>query len=217
MCDPLDDVALATIAMLGGFTGDDVATAVAVAIAESGGRPCAHNSKPPDDSYGLWQINYYGNLRAGRIAAFGPPEGMYDPVKNAQTAASLRQSSLGWNHWSTYKSQAYRLYLARGVAAQEAVADANGPHQRGYDLPTIGIGGHDLVDLPELPHGFLPSIPNPLDGIEAVGDAFNAIRSPQLWFRIGQIAAGIGCAVVALVLINRDTLGGVAQAAAPVV
>ena len=39
-----------------GFAGDLLITMVAIARAESAWDPKAHNDRPPDDSYGLWQI-----------------------------------------------------------------------------------------------------------------------------------------------------------------
>jgi hypothetical protein len=44
------------------FTPADAVVAVAIALAESGGNPAAHNPVPPDDSWGLWQINMRGHL-----------------------------------------------------------------------------------------------------------------------------------------------------------
>lgn len=83
----------------------------AIAIAESGGRPSAHNPTPPDDSYGLWQINYYGSMRAGRSREFGTPESLLaSPTAQARAAVAIyRQQGLG--AWSTYTSGAYRKYL----------------------------------------------------------------------------------------------------------
>src|SRR6266540_75134 len=88
----------------------------AVALAESGGNLTAHNATPPDDSYGLWQINYYGDLRAERTRQFGPPEGLYDPLANARAAVRIKGSGLPTD-WSTYTSGAYRQYLQRAPGA----------------------------------------------------------------------------------------------------
>src|SRR6476620_4474457 len=90
-----------------GFSGTDLDIAVAVALAESEGNPKAHNAKPPDDSYGLWQINYYGSLRESRTKLFGPPEGLYDPQKNANAAFTIWKGS-GWKAWKTYTSEKYK-------------------------------------------------------------------------------------------------------------
>lgn len=84
-------------------------TMALIAYAESGGDPNAHNYNPStgDDSYGLWQINYYGNLREPRTREFGPPSGMFNPANNAAAAVTLAKGGAGLNNWSTYKSGAY--------------------------------------------------------------------------------------------------------------
>lgn len=83
----------------------------AIAIAESGGRPDALNDTAPDYSVGLWQINYYGSMRAGRTREFGSPSAlMASPTAQARAAVAIyRQQGLG--AWSTYTSGAYRKYL----------------------------------------------------------------------------------------------------------
>lgn len=87
----------------------------AIAIAESGGRTDAHNPKPPDDSYGLWQINYYGNLRSGRTQRYGSPDQLVaDPNLQARAAISLAGNGSGLRNWTTYTSGAYKAPLAKG-------------------------------------------------------------------------------------------------------
>jgi len=95
-----------------GFTVAELPIAYAIAMAESGGNASAHNSTPPDDSYGLWQINMYGNLGPARRKQFGISNNtaLYDPTVNAKAAHMIYKSS-GWNAWSTYKSGAYKKYL----------------------------------------------------------------------------------------------------------
>jgi hypothetical protein len=86
-------------------------TMAGIALAESGGRPDAHNGNGStgDDSYGLWQINYYNGLRASRTAKYGPPESMYDPMANARAAIDLAgPNGSGLSNWTTYTSGAYR-------------------------------------------------------------------------------------------------------------
>ena len=92
-----------------GFTGKDLDIAVAVALAESGGDTQAHNAKPPDDSYGLWQINMLGTLGPARRKQFGiaTNDALYDPSTNAAAAYKIWKGS-GWNAWTTYTSGAYK-------------------------------------------------------------------------------------------------------------
>ena len=103
-------------------------TMAAVALAESGGGNIyAHNNNPAtgDDSYGLWQINYYGANRQPRTIRYGPPENMYDPLQNARAAVDISGNSLAGiaNNWSTYRSGAFISYLPQnssGLSASEA-------------------------------------------------------------------------------------------------
>lgn len=99
-------------AQLAGFSGQDVNIAVAVALAESGGNPNAHNSTPPDDSYGLWQINMLGALGPARRKQFGisSNQELFDPAKNARAAYAIWRSS-GWNAWTTYTRGTYKKYM----------------------------------------------------------------------------------------------------------
>jgi hypothetical protein len=111
-----------------GFSGADLDIAVAVAFAESGGNPTAHNSKPPDDSYGLWQINMLGAMGPARRKQFGitSNDQLYDPAINAKAAHSVFQSQ-GWNGWSTYKSGKYKNYMpAIGIDGEKVTQEDNG-------------------------------------------------------------------------------------------
>jgi hypothetical protein len=96
-----------------GFTGDGLKTIVAIGGAESGWNPVAHNAKPPDDSYGVWQINMLGSLGPARRAQFGLKrnEDLYDPQVNARAAWALSNHGTNFAPWSTYTNGAYKKYL----------------------------------------------------------------------------------------------------------
>ncbi len=87
-----------------GFPPDTVATAAAIAMAESSGDPCAngdpHNpadcSNPYDSkSYGLWQIDT--TFHSGDKAS------LTDPTANAQAALAISANGTDFSPWSTYK------------------------------------------------------------------------------------------------------------------
>jgi len=105
------------------WTETDARIAVAVAIKESSLNPRAHNTKPPDNSYGLMQINMFDKLGPSRRAAFGltSNDQLFDPATNMKAAYSVWKWS-GWNAWSTYKSNSYLSVLP----AVEAVANPQG-------------------------------------------------------------------------------------------
>jgi Lysozyme like domain len=91
----------------------------AVALAESGGRTDAHNGNAStgDDSYGLWQINYFGKMLPGRTAQYGSPQQLVaDPNLQAKAAISLAGNGSGLSNWTTYTSGAYKAPLQANVS-----------------------------------------------------------------------------------------------------
>lgn len=102
-----------------GFSGMAAATAIAVAMAESGGNPNSHNATPPDDSYGLWQINMLGSLGPARRKQFGltSNDQLYDPVVNARAAFSISSGGNNWTPWSTFNNGAYKTFINDARAA----------------------------------------------------------------------------------------------------
>jgi phage protein D len=109
------------LARQAGFTGNDAITMGAIAMAESGGQVRALNSKPPDLSYGLWQINMIGSLGSDRRRQLGlsSNEQLYDPAANARAARAIYQQQ-GFGAWSVYRSGAYKRYLAGARAGAGA-------------------------------------------------------------------------------------------------
>lgn len=95
-----------------GFSESDAVIMAAIAMAESGGNSNAHNNKPPDNSYGLWQINMIGDLGPERLKEFGisSNDKLKDPVVNAHAAKKIKESQ-GFSAWSVYKNGAYRAHL----------------------------------------------------------------------------------------------------------
>lgn len=105
-----------------GFRGQALTTAVAIALAESGGRSQAHNATPPDDSYGLWQVNVLGALGPQRRDQFDLDANreLFDPGTNAEAAFAISGRGESFQPWTTYTSGAYRSHLdeaRRGVRA----------------------------------------------------------------------------------------------------
>jgi Lysozyme like domain len=97
----------------------------AIGMAESSLDSAVVNNTPAtgDFSVGIWQINYYGSLYAGRVAEFGTPEQLAQRGLPAQAAAArtlVAQS--GYSPWSTYKSGAYKSFLIGGAVAAPQTA-----------------------------------------------------------------------------------------------
>ena len=120
---------IAQYAANAGWTGQDLDTAVAVALAESGGD--ANNigdvslqNATYGPSVGLWQIR---SINADHANAFEQAhmnyQANFDPQTNANNAYAIQQQ-FGWRRWSTYSQppHKYQQYLPE---AQRAVQSLN--------------------------------------------------------------------------------------------
>ncbi len=140
----------------------------AIAIAESGGRTDAHNGNAAtgDDSYGLWQINYFGSMLQGRTAKYGSPQQLVaDPNLQARAAVALAGNGSGLSNWTTYTSGAYKAPLQANASGLTGGSDiqlvsdvAPGPFGQnplGPDIPQETSEGDWLVG----PSAFQVAIP----------------------------------------------------------
>lgn len=86
----------------------DVRIAYAVCMGESSNDPTNHNYSDvtQDDSWGLFQINLYGDLKYSRPS----PEQLVDPAFNVNYAYGM-WSRGGWSQWGAYTSGKYLKYL----------------------------------------------------------------------------------------------------------
>jgi hypothetical protein len=100
----------------------------AIALAESGGNTEAHNGKPPDDSYGLWQINMLGAMGPARRKKFGIKDNkaLFDPDINAKAALIIYREQ-GLKAWTTYTSGKYKQFMddAAGSPTMTTTSDGN--------------------------------------------------------------------------------------------
>ncbi|QQQ74514.1 transglycosylase SLT domain-containing protein [Saccharothrix sp. 6-C] len=158
-----------------GFRGQDLTIAVAVALAESGGDTRAHNSTPPDDSYGLWQINMLGSMGPARRREFGLESNreLFDPAENARAANKISGDGRSWTPWSTYTNGAYKRHLdeaRRGVEAMKrggSGGGSGGGGSRGGSGGGSGGGGFS-VDLGVL-RDYARRTRNSADDLTALG------------------------------------------------
>ena len=133
---------LITLAKGAGFTGDEVNIAVAIALAESGGNTLSHNTTPPDDSYGLWQINMYKDLGPSRRKWFGLTNDneLFNPYKNAKAAHMVYKAS-GWKAWTTYTRGTYKKFMTGDAGDAGDTAAAPTEEDSGTDTGAGGIEG----------------------------------------------------------------------------
>jgi Lysozyme like domain len=118
-----------------GFSGDDLVTAVAIALAESSGNASATGDKTTGarsfggrnlpvgaaTSYGLWQIHWTVHPE---VLNGADPSILFDPQVNANAAFTVFREQ-GFEAWSTFGNQpghnnAYASYLGAASAAVSA-------------------------------------------------------------------------------------------------
>lgn len=107
---------IAGFAQNAGFSGQDLITAVSIAMAESSGNPMAHGDQSLGSgrgSFGLWQI--YSDAHP----EFGPDfTTLYDPQRNANAAFSVyRAAGNSFRPWSTFNGGQYTAYVQRVASA----------------------------------------------------------------------------------------------------
>lgn len=107
------------VAANAGFSGSDLATAAAVAMAESGGDETAYNPELSaaggtpvgQGSYGLWQIYLKKHPEFD-------PNSLYDPQSNASAAYSIYRAAGGsFTPWTTYTHGLYLGFMPEVLAA----------------------------------------------------------------------------------------------------
>lgn len=111
----------------GGFAGDDLVEAVAVALAESGGNTDAV-SPPNADAWGsrdrgTWQINDHWHADLLRKYTWS------NPYASAQMARLIHDEAGGWGPWSTFPGKA----AGQLAVARRAVANPQPPPQGADD------------------------------------------------------------------------------------
>jgi hypothetical protein len=96
-----------------GFSPEESVTVTAIALAESGGRPRAHNPTPPDDSYCLMQVNMLGRLGPERRARYRLRRNsdLYDPATCMRVSYGISAGGSNWRPWTTYTRGAYLRFL----------------------------------------------------------------------------------------------------------
>ena len=103
--------AIAGYAKNAGVTGQNIAIATAIALAESSGNTDATNKNSNGSTdFGLWQINsVHSALLNGKD--------WRDPAQNAAMMFSVSGNGANWRPWTTYTSGAYLTHLAAANAA----------------------------------------------------------------------------------------------------
>jgi hypothetical protein len=195
-----------------GFKGDDLNIAVQVALAESGGDPGAHNATPPDDSYGLWQINMLGAMGPDRRAKFGIKDNrqLFDPATNAHAAFMIWQQQ-GWQKgWTT---------VANGKYQSKSILDKIATVFR---YTALGRGLHSTANAPaaagDAVSGAVASVKSSIlsvtDGINNFGKNIVTAGEAMAGVLVGILLLGVA---VTLMVVNSKGVKGTVGAVAKVV
>ena len=183
---------LVKVAQQAGLDPAHARIAAAIAIAESGGDPNAHNRNPAtkDDSYGLWQINLDPRVvdPALRMRQIGidTPDQLLDPATNAKAMALASNNGKVWTQWSTYN----RAFKADGSL------DPASPFAQA--LKQVGIDG--------AASGFTGAVAEAVNtATNLVGDVADAASSA-----LGFVTGGWQTAVLRIVIIGAGVAAGLA-------
>lgn len=182
----------------------DPVTMAAIAMAETGGNPRAHNAVPPDNSYGLWQINMIGAMGPTRRKQFGISrnEELYDPATNARAAARIL-SGQGVQAWSTYTSGAYKKFMPGGAAG-----GTGGIEQAGWE-DWFGDAWDGGVDAFGSAAGGIADVASAIASIaEAIVKGTIWIAQPKNWVRVGYVMGGGVLIAMGLTIVARPVLKG---------
>lgn len=193
----LNEFQIAGYALAAGFPPNEVATATAVALAESGGDPAATNRNTNGSyDYGLWQINtvHGGLLNQGD---------KFNPLDNAKMALTVYKGAGNkWTPWSVYKSGVYRAQLLKGTAgAAKPVTVGTAPAVAAWNPPLVSPEGEPMTD----PEGNVIPPSTPLDSAAAsLGSVVTSLQtmtdtltstvttllSGGFWLRVGAFLVG---------------------------
>jgi hypothetical protein len=130
---PLSASQIAIYAANAGFSGSALQTAVAIALAESGGNPTVigDTNITPGGSVGLMQINLAAHPQYSAAD-------LLDPQANMDAAFQIYQQAGGFTPWTTYNTGAYAAQLpSTSLVPQSSIIDTSG---------AIDLSGDDSDD-----------------------------------------------------------------------
>lgn len=117
-----------------GFRGEALKDMYGIVMAESGGDPHAYNPRGRDRSYGLAQINMYGDMGPARQRQFklSSYDDLFDPLVNLRAAYRISSGGKDFSPWTTYTSGAYKKGRSEidGIDLTSNLADDPAPTAR---------------------------------------------------------------------------------------
>lgn len=190
---------IAQWAIQAGFSGQDLVTAVAVALAESNGRIDATNTNSNGSTdYGVWQIN---SVHSDEFAKY--PQ--WWSVENADMAHDIYAAAGNqWTPWSTFTSGKYTSFLLQATSAAKSPDTGNVVGGPG-DTKTVNI-------IPGV-----DSIAQSLSGFTTSLAAIAGwIGDPQNWERVGMVFIGGALVVGALIMVAGGPVSDITKKLPPI-
>lgn len=178
---------IAGYAQAAGFPPDQIVTATAVALAESGGETTATNRNSNGSTdYGLWQINTVHGALLNQGDKF-------NPLDNAKMALTVyARAGNQWTPWSVYKSGIYRAQVNTAtLAARNPVPPAGAADAITASDPNAATAPTATVQAAS-PFDMLGPIGSALGSVTGI---LEKVTSGSLWLRVGAFIIG-SCLIV---------------------
>jgi hypothetical protein len=183
------------LAVAAGFRGDQLATAVAIAKAETGFDAEAIGDQALQDakwgpSLGLWQIR---SLNAERGTGKTRDAGnLKDPAFNARSAYAISGGGVNFTPWTMYTNRRYAKHLAEARLAVRSFfggAGRNSGFTPGTTTDPGGlIGGAPPVLAPGPQSGSGAPLPVRIGGVLGAGELGQAITSGTMDFSTSEVS-----------------------------
>jgi hypothetical protein len=201
-----------------GLSDSRAKVAAAIAMAESGGNPNAHNAKPPDDSYGLWQINMLGAMGPARRKQFGLSANseLTDPMTNAKAMKAISSSGGNFNPWSTYTNGAYRKYTGNAVSDE---GKDRSFWEKFFNPELPGYLGGKTVGETVKDNPITETAQAAAQGAQLLGKTAVWVSNSENWIRVAYVLGGSVIVIAGVVMVVQSTKAGqtVTKAATTVV
>lgn len=185
----INATAIAAFAFVGGFKADEVTTATAIALAESGGDTAAKNAS---GAVGLWQILPSAN--ADIIKKESKVGGPTNPIANARMAHDV-YARQGWSAWAAYTSGAYRKFMPQAKTAE--VAAQKNPIMIAEGNPDLWKVTGQTDKVSQVPN--VPGVPDVTSVLGNVSSALSTLTSSATWLRIGAVIGAVLLVLVGVV------------------
>ncbi|MGW4205015.1 hypothetical protein [Streptomyces sp. NPDC004726] len=205
---------IARVAYDAGFKDQAKLTrAVAVALAESGGRITVVNTtgnSPPSRDRGLWQINDHWHKEVSDAEAFNPPAA-------AKHVYRITKGGTTWREWSAWTNGGASTQMGRATLAAAKVIRSPGSVVIQADwwdpldiFPDSGGGGGDGPDLGSIGDALM----FPMQLVEMAMKTGEWVMNPHNWLRVLEVVAGAGVVILGVKMLADSGVGGPVGAAA---